>query len=141
MKKDMISAKDILISEQLTCCLVKGDSIYKSTKRGVSPLLSWYDKGERFSGFCAADKVVGKAAAYLYVLLGVSQVYASVISTPAKEVLLREGITVFFDTQVPGIINREGNGPCPMEACVKDISDAQSALGTIRKKLLELSAK
>lgn len=38
-------------------------------------------------GCCAADKIVGKAAALLYVGLGVREVYASVMSRRGEETL------------------------------------------------------
>lgn len=54
-----------------------------STERGVKPLLQWLDGENSVKGFSAVDKVVGRAAAFLYVLLEVKEVYAGVMSEGA----------------------------------------------------------
>ena len=46
-------------------------------------------------GFAAADRVVGRAAAFLYVLLGAGEIYAGVMSDTAADVLERFGVAVF----------------------------------------------
>ena len=98
-------ARDLLDSGNYTCVLCKANEIFTSEFRGVKPLVKWYAEKTELEGFSAADKVVGKATAFLYVLLGVKRVFAKVISLPAKEVLEGYGIDVTFDTLVPNIIN------------------------------------
>ena len=92
----------------------------------------------RAAGFSAADRVVGKAAAFLYCLLKVSCVYAGVISEPALQVLQAQGIPVFYSTLVPAIKNRTGDGFCPMETAVWDLKDPKKAPDTIRETLKKL---
>ncbi|MBR5527517.1 MAG: DUF1893 domain-containing protein [Clostridia bacterium] len=140
MTKNLLSAKATLEEQNLTCCLTDGVNVIKSCERGVKPLLQLLDSGTDVSGFSAADKVVGKAAAFLYVLLGVSEVYAFVISQKAADVFEKHGITVYFESCVPAIINRAGDGLCPMETAVGEISDAHIALCAIKEKLAQLSA-
>ena len=135
----MNNAKDILINETLTCCIVAGDKLYKSTKRGVAPLVQWYDEGCDMKDASCADKVVGKAAAYLYVLLGVKEVFAGIISEKAKEVFLRFGISFAYSECVPAIINRTGDGFCPMETAVSAIDDPEDALYAVKEKMKELA--
>ena len=91
---DLELAKEQLIKDECTCVLRKGDSVYCSHARGVKPLLSLLDSGEDYRGYSAVDKVVGKAAAMLYVLLGVSKVHAFIISEKALEVLAGNHIDV-----------------------------------------------
>ena len=67
-------------------------------------------------------------------LLGVQKVHALVMSTPAKEALLANGITASCDREVPGIINRRGDGPCPFEDAVLQITDPNTALNAIQEK-------
>jgi hypothetical protein len=86
--------------------------------RGVKPLVIWLSSGEDFHGFSAADKVIGKATAFLYVLLGVKAVYASVISEGALDVLTKNGIDTQYGCVVEHIINRAGDGICPFEQAV-----------------------
>ena len=128
----------LLRAEGLTCAVCNGVTVYKSTARGVAPLLNWLDNGMRFANFCAADKVVGAGAAYLYALLGLEEIYAEVLSESAQKVLQRYGISAYFGTLVPRIRNRAGDGFCPIEEAVADAADAQDALLRMRARLKEL---
>ena len=140
MQTTLSYAKEILKQGNYTLALYNGnpDSTITSCQRGVGFLLGLVKEGRNLAGYCAADKVVGKGAAFLYVLLGVDAVYAPVMSRPAKEVLEKHGVAVSCDNCPEGIINREGTGPCPVEAAVRDISDPRVALSAIEKRLVEL---
>lgn len=139
MKNDLKKAIDILNSGQYTCVLCKDNEIHISTERGVKPLLEWLESGIDLKGFSAADKVVGKAAAFLYVLLGVKEVYAHVMSESAIYTLSRNGIFPQCDISVKNIINRAGTGNCPMEEAVMDVIEPQNALNSIKLRLQQLS--
>ena len=132
---DLQRARALLNEGGYTCVLCRGEMIYTATQRGVKPLVDWLDSVLDLRDFCAADKVVGRATAFLYVLLGVRAVHSLVMSTPAREVLSDNGIAASFDREVPGIINRRGDGPCPFEEAVLGIRDPGEALTAIRKKL------
>ena len=135
MTADLLDARQKLSVGGFTCVLSKDGQIYTSTFRGVAPLLAWLDSGEYLQGFSAADKVVGKAAAFLYCLLGIKEVYAPVMSKSALEVLTARGIAAYYDTLAEGIINRRKTGPCPMESATRDIQDPDQALQAIRQTL------
>lgn len=128
-------AKEILDTQGLTCVLCGDCGTYTSCRRGAAPLLQWLDAGTDVRGFSAADRVVGKATAFLYCLLGVRAVYARVMSRPALEVLTQADICAQYDTLVDGIQNRAKDGPCPLEHATKDITDADAALTAIRATL------
>lgn len=133
---DLNKATTLLEREGYTCVLCRDDRVYTSRHRGVRPLMELLETD--VSGFSAADKVVGKATALLYCLLGIRKLYAKVISDDALDVLQAHGIEVQWDQQVPYIVNREGNGRCPMELATKHVSDPALAPDAIRKKLKEL---
>lgn len=139
MCEDLKKAIRVLNEEQYTCVLCKGKAIHKSTERGVKPLLDWLNNGMEMKEFSAADKVVGKAAALLYVLLGVKEVYAHVMSESAIDILVRNGIYVQYDTSAEHIINRAGTGFCPMEEVVWDIEDALEGKRAVEKRLAEMA--
>lgn len=138
MKLDTQRARHLLEEGDYTCVLCRGDTIHTATERGVKPLLNWLDSGLDLHGFCAADRVVGRATAYLYALLGATEVYARVMSRPAAEVLTAHGITYEAATMTDGIINRRGTGPCPFEAAVMGITNANEALTAIRSKMAQM---
>lgn len=133
-------AKELLEAENCTCVLYKDALLYKSQRRGVAPLLQLLDEGMDVTGAAAADRVVGKATAFLYCLLGVTQVHARVMSKPAAAVLAAAGIIYSWDQLVDGIQNRQNNGPCPMEHATRSCQTAEEALAAIRETLKKLNA-
>ena len=141
MNADLNRAIALLSEGHYTCVACKGELLHTATFRGVKPLVRWLDERTDLSGFSAADKVVGKATAYLYCLLGVRAVHAYVMSTAAMEVLRNHGIDARCDKEVPGIINRAGDGPCPFEAAVWDIHDPSEALDAIVRKMTEMNIR
>lgn len=138
MNTNLEKAKEILISGDYTCVLYDGTNEHHSNQKGVRPLIDFLNSKTNFRGYCAADKVVGAGAAHLYVLLRVESLWANIISEAAKEVLKRNNIPLFFEKDVPYIINRTGDGICPIESCVNGIIDSNTALEAIKKRLNEL---
>lgn len=138
MNRDLLKAKDILLKNECTCVLVKGDAGYTSDRRGVAPLLNWIEQGIDLQGYSAADKVVGRGAAMLYILMGIQSLYAGVLSKEAEDALKQANIDVYSEVTVPRIQNRTKTGYCPMEEAVLGITDPEEALAAIQKKLESL---
>ena len=132
MEQNLKNALELLNSGDYTCVVCRDDIVYTTNQRGVAPLLTWLDNGTNLEGFSAADRVVGRGAAFLYCLLKVRAVYARVMSHPAAQVHQNHGILAEAENYVEGIINRSGTGPCPFEAAVLEIRDPQEALTAIR---------
>ena len=138
MNSDLVKAKKILQDTGATCVLCRGRSRVESDLRGVKPLLELLDLGMDFSGYSAADKVVGKATAFLYCLLGVRAVYTPVISEAGLAVLQEHGIQAEYDLCVPAIFNRRRDGFCPMETATRNITAPEEALSAIVHALEQL---
>lgn len=140
--ENLKKAKELLESGGYTLAMCKGEELYTSTERGVKPLVELLKESRSMSGFSAADKVVGRAAAFLYVLLGVSEVYGSAMSEGAEVLLRSQGIKSSYGCLTEKIINRAGTGICPMENAVKDIPDncPEKAFMEILRTIKELSA-
>jgi len=136
MNQDLQYAKQQLATGAFTCVLCKDSHTITATARGVRPLVDLLQEGT-LPGYSAADKVVGKATAFLYVLLGVTAIYTPVISAPALAVLQRFGIDTSCDMVVDAIYNRDRTGFCPMETAVRDIEDPAAA----HKRVLEVLAR
>ncbi len=137
MEHELEKAKKVLSEGDYTCVMVKGEQVYTSRERGIKPLYHIVKEHADRKGYVAADKVVGKAAAFMYVLMEVKNVYAQVISTPALEVLKAAGIEVTFEKSVEAIRNRTNTGFCPMESAVMEVQMPEEALEVLRKKLEE----
>ena len=138
MTKDLEKARNLLRQGGYTCVLCRGEKTVTHCRRGVAPLLDMLDSEESFEAFSAADKVVGKAAAMLYVRLKVAAVYAEVISEPALQVLRQHEIRTEHLRCVEAIRNRTDTGNCPMEMAVLALEDPAQAENAIREKLRQL---
>ena len=133
-ESDLTRAIEILLTNGYTCVACRGADVFSSREKGVKPLLGWLDSGINLTGFSAADTVVGHAAAFLYITLGVSALYCGVLSRGALELLERRGITVRYGTLTKEIINRAGTGPCPFEEAVREDTTPEAAVESIRAK-------
>lgn len=135
MTTDLQHAKTLLSENNYTCVLCKNEQVYTSTERGVKPLVELVDGNENLNGFSAADKIVGKAAAFLYVILGVKEVYAEVLSRAGAEVFAKYKIACEYGKLTEQIINRNGDGICPMEETMRDISDPKEGLAALKRRM------
>lgn len=103
-------------------------------RRGVVDLFELSTARPGFlRGASAADRVVGRGAALLFVRGGVSRIYAGIVSAGALDVLRRGGVSVEYGTQVPHIINRAGTGICPVEQLTASTDDPDEAYNLIKK--------
>lgn len=138
MNRDLENCKSVLHAEGCTCVARQDGRLYTATERGIRPLMQWLESGI-LHGAVLADKVIGKAAAFLLEKGGVTAIYADVISVPAAEVLERADIPYSFRTKVPYIQNRTGNGMCPMESAVLSVKDADEAYVKLQETLRNLA--
>lgn len=115
-----------------TLALCRGGQVIVSDARGVAPMVDFIREGRRLDGYCAADRVVGRAAAMLFVSAGIVEVYAETMSKGALTLLSSHGIPASFGQLTDRIINRAGTGPCPMELVISTVSDSDIAVGVER---------
>lgn len=108
-------------------CLCKNGDLLTADGRGIAPLLHLVPTGASLAGSAAADLIVGKAAALLFVRAGVACVFGKVMSESGRDVLLKHGVPCSFETLTKRIINRAGTGLCPMEQAVQDVDDPEEA--------------
>ncbi len=138
MSKELDKVKELLIDENLKFVLIKDDRIIKSNDRGVKPLLDLIRSKEDVRGFSAADKVVGKAAALLYLKLGVREIYARLISKEAVDLFRENGVYYEYTSIQPFIKNRDLTDMCPMDKSVRSISDPDKAFIAISETVRRL---
>ena len=106
---------DILHSRRYSL-IINNKELHAYTGRGISDLYKIYNQDkELLHGASVADKIVGKGAAALMALGYVSEVITDVVSSSALSLLVVRGISVSFQKVVPNIINRKGDGICPVE--------------------------
>lgn len=140
MNRQLEKAKEILSAGSYTCVVCLGETVFTSQARGVKPLLTWLEQGCILPGFSAADKVVGRATAFLYCLLGAKAVHAGVMSRSALDVLTACGIEASWDHLADHIRNRENTGMCPMEQATLDCQTPEEALAAVKATLKRLTS-
>lgn len=122
-----------------TLVLCRNGALLTSDSRGVAPMVAFLREGRALEGYAAADRVVGKAAAWLFILAGVRAVYAATLSEGGRELLTRHGIPVQYETLTPTIRNRDNTGICPMEQAVAEATDPADALRRIEERMAQLA--
>ena len=126
--------------EKNTLAVVNRGESRVFTRRGVAPLLELLNSEPNvLRGASVADKVTGAATAFMLVYGGAKRLHTGVISRRAAKILSEYSIEFTADTVVENIINRTGDGFCPMELAVKDIDEPAEAVRAVVKKLDELS--
>ena len=127
---------------ELTLLVAKNDTIMEFKGRGISDLYRLYTTmPEALNGAFLVDKVVGKGAAALMVLGHISELYTAVISKPALQLLTAAGIKVDYSTLVENIINRRGDGVCPVESLCARADSAEACLPLISEFIKSLSRR
>lgn len=131
-------AKETMYNENQKIVIVNDNKvIYKNDGFGIKPLYTAYMtiKDQMKDASCS-DRVIGKAAAWIYREADIKELYCDVITTRAKNLLVDNGIKLVFIEEVDFIENREKNGMCPVELLAKDEDDFDSLLSNIKEFLI-----
>ncbi len=140
MNKDLKKAKELL-TDDYSLVLVRDDQVYKSTLKGIRAMLDLIEKNVDLTSFSVADKVVGKAVAFLFIKCKIKAVYALTISSVAKQLLLDANIELTYENEVPFILNNNKDDLCPMEKAVMEALDAEDAFLRLVEKVSSFKNK
>lgn len=121
-------------------CLCRNGEYFTDDGRGISPMMRFIAEGRELSGFSAADVIVGKAAALLFVKAGIAEVYGGTMSRAGAEYLGRHHIPYSYGTLTEKIINRQGTDICPMEKAAAVTDDPEEGYEALRSALLRMKA-
>jgi len=128
-----------MIKEGLKSCVIVRDNkiISAESTKGIKHIINLYEEG-LLNGAFVADTVIGKAAAMIFSLAKIKSCYARTISREALTWLSDHNIDTSYSTLTDYIINRKGDGMCPMEETVINIDDEKTALSLLKAKIEEL---
>lgn len=128
-RKELVSA---LIEGHCSCVIRNGSEIRRFYGQGISDLWSLSFADPKFlDGATVVDKVIGKAAAAVLIRSRVNSVHAVTISRHALSLFRDNGMLVDFDTVVDHIVNRKGDGWCPLEALCRNLRTWQECIDAI----------
>ena len=143
MKLPISELNERFSREEITFAVIQnGELVHARFARGIAPALELLTKQPHLlQNAAVCDTIVGKAAAALFILGGVKEVYAFTISEPAVAVLKAHGIVCHYETLCTQIINRRGDGLCPFEQAVLDVDTPKACLPVIEKTFQKLTAQ
>lgn len=136
---DIETAKQALDGHSIA--LVRNGGVITHDGRGISPMLDFIGSSTDLRGYSAADLIVGKAAAMLFVKAGIAAVYARTVSRAGLDYLRSHDIPCDYDTLTENIINREGTDICPMERTVLNVDDFETGYSLLVEKRRSLMNK
>ena len=122
-------------------CLCRNGDYFTDDGRGISPMMRFIAEGKELDGYSAADVIVGKAAAILFVRCSIVSVHGKVMSEGGKAYLEKHNIPCSYDILTKQIINRQGTDICPMEKAVSEIDDTETGYIALKTRLDELKNK
>lgn len=120
---------DCFQENKYTCLIANnGEIIYTSFDKGVKPLFDFYksQKGFELNDLQLIDKVIGKGAAFLCILIGIKKIHTDVISKPALDVLNQYKIQTTYVTITEHITNADKTGHCPVETLSEEFNTPES---------------
>lgn len=141
-KSKVVNFATSMIEEEKAACVVilHGKVVDTEAGRGVKPIIT-LSKRNDLSGALIVDKVVGKAAAMVMTYSGIADCHAITISELALDWFQQHGVDVTYETCVPHIINRAGDGMCPMEKTVQDLYNHENIIEILENKLKGMSGE
>ena len=126
---DLKAAKQRLTQKKLSLAIIKNSkSIFETHTVGLGGFLQAIKElNGSLSGSSVADKIVGRAVAFLCAYSNVKGIYAHTLSENGLEILNSYGIHTEFEHLVPTILNLMKTNKCPFEGLVEDVTDPQDA--------------
>lgn len=137
--KDIKLAEKNLKEGNFNLVIVKdGEIIFASRLEGVKgPLKAIEELGHRAESSSVADRIVGRAVAFLFAYMGVDSVFGLIMSNGAEEVLEDNEIEFRFGETVPKILGEEEQGTCTWERVLKGVEDPKEAYKIVKSKAFE----
>ena len=131
---DIEIAKSDVRKKDFTLSIVKdGKMILQSKTPGVSALVTAIERDRQsFRGASAADKVLGRAAAMLFVYSEVKCVFALLASQDALTTLEMFSVPFECEKTVAKILNRNQTSTCPFESLIQDVENPQDAFEKLK---------
>jgi ferredoxin len=132
-ESDLLSEMQKLVESGESIVVARhGVIIAREKGRGLKPAMNMLD-AKKLSSAVVFDKIVGRAAAAIFIEGGVKKVAALVMSAQAKELLSLYGVESKALKVVDQIENRSKTGTCPMESAIEDLKKTDKIVEKLRK--------
>jgi hypothetical protein len=135
---DLKLAREVLTTTDCSIVVISNGKIWKKKKGlGLRPLLETIDEmGEDIYGSVIGDRILGRASALLCRYAKAHAVYSPQGTKTGIAILIMGGIPCQVDELIPFINNRAGDGLCPFEKMLKNITDPDESYKILKEKIL-----
>ena len=136
MRTDLETASKRLNQKNLSLVVVKnGKVLFETESHGLNDLVEAINQLQSsMKGSSVADRIVGRAAALLFVYSGVSAVFAATISDGGIAILGNNNVFHEFEKRVPRILNLKKTDVCPFEKLVAGLSSPEEAYERLKAR-------
>jgi len=136
MRTDLETASKRLNQKNLSLVVVKnGKVLFETESHGLNDLVEAINQLQSsMKGSSVADRIVGRAAALLFVYSGVSAVFAATISDGGIAILDNNNVFHEFEKRVPRILNLKKTDVCPFEKLVAGLSSPEEAYERLKAR-------
>lgn len=132
--QDLERAMLRLKKKNLSLVIVKnGRIVFETESHGIKGFLEAIELlGKELAGCAVADRVVGRAVAFLCVYFQVFAVFAVIISIEGVRALEDNDVFYQFEKCVPNILNQKRNDICPFENLALTFTTPEEAYRKLR---------
>lgn len=134
---DQRLAKLRLHKHKLNLVIVKsGKVVFDTGAHGLSGfLLAIKILGKEMSGSSVADRILGRAAAFLCAYSEIASVFAVTISEGGAQTLRKNNIPYEYENLVPNILNHDRTDMCPFEQLTVGLVSPKEAYAKLRARM------
>lgn len=137
--KDLELAREVLSKEDCSVVVISYGKIWKKKKgEGIKPILEAIDEmGEDIHDSVIGDRILGRASALMCRYAKAQGVYSPRGTKTGIALMIMGGIPCQVDELIPQIMNRSGDGLCPFEKMLKEVTSPEEAYKILKDKVIE----
>ncbi len=137
--RDMELAREVLSKTDSSIAVISYGKIWKQKAgEGIGPILETIEEmGEDIYDSVIGDRLLGKASALLCRYAKAKAVYSPRGTKTGIALLIMGGVPCQVDELIPQIMNRNGDGVCPFEKMLKDVTSPEEAYVILKEKILK----
>jgi predicted secreted Zn-dependent protease len=132
---DLEIAKQRLKNKELNLVFIKNSElVFETKKEGLAGFLQAIEEcNGALAATSVADKVIGKAAAFLCIYSKVKAAFAITLSQSGREILNTGNNYIEFEKLTSTILNLKKTDQCPFEKLVENITEPETAYKEIKR--------
>ena len=129
------TAKEEFSKDDYSFVIAGEGKIITNKEKGLKSVIDLIESGKDFSEYSLCDKITGRAAAFLYVLLGIEAVHAKKMAKLAVQILDRAEIEYSYDEMIETVLDAQMKEIDPVELSVLRSGSAIQAIEDIKKAI------